>query len=82
MTEWSEDQAGADSEAEQALWCATCEQALEDDELTPEGNCPTCGESMLGRRKVPWTFKLMIVATVVYLGYRVYQGIGWLLHHG
>jgi hypothetical protein len=34
------------------------------------------------RRPVPWTFKLMIVATVVYLGYRAYQGIAWLVHHG
>jgi DNA-directed RNA polymerase subunit RPC12/RpoP len=61
-------------------WCDTCEKAVEDDELTDEGECPECGEQ-LERRKVPWHFKLMIAATAVYLGWRAYQGIGWLVHH-
>jgi hypothetical protein len=39
------------------------------------------GEEPEDRRPVPWTFKLMIVATVVYLGYRAYQGIAWVVHH-
>ena len=30
---------------------------------------------------VPWHFKVLLVATVIYLGYRSYQGIGWLVHH-
>jgi len=61
-------------------WCDTCEKTVEDDELTEEGECPECGEQ-LERRKVPWHFKLMIAATAVYLGWRAYQGIGWLVHH-
>jgi uncharacterized paraquat-inducible protein A len=63
-------------------WCESCERAVPEDELTEEGACPTCGTVLAQeRRPVPWTFKLMIAATVVYLGYRAYQGIAWLVHH-
>lgn len=66
-------------------WCERCEREVPDDELTAEGACPRCGDVLVAaeeqRRPVPWTFKLMIVATVVYLGYRAYQGIAWLAHH-
>jgi len=52
--------------------------------------CPTCGaelESENGQGpkeapvKAPWHFKVLVVGTVGYLGYRLYQGIGWLIHH-
>jgi uncharacterized protein (DUF983 family) len=52
--------------------------------------CPSCGTE-LGQEtgeddevlhpKAPWHFKVLIVGSVVYLGYRLYQGIGWLIHH-
>jgi len=61
-------------------WCDTCDRMVEDDELTDDGECPTCGQE-LTRRKIPWHFKAMIGATAVYLAWRVYQGIGWLVHH-
>jgi hypothetical protein len=31
--------------------------------------------------RAPWHFKVMVVGSVVYLGYRLYQGISWLAHH-
>jgi hypothetical protein len=31
--------------------------------------------------RAPWHFKILLVGTVVYLGWRLYQGIGWLVHH-
>ncbi|HLI44877.1 MAG TPA: hypothetical protein VKU92_10480 [Acidimicrobiales bacterium] len=31
--------------------------------------------------RAPWHFKVMVVGSVVYLGYRLYQGISWLVHH-
>jgi hypothetical protein len=31
--------------------------------------------------KAPWHFKVIAVGSVVYLGWRLYQGIGWLVHH-
>jgi len=61
-------------------WCDTCDQMVEDDSVTEDGECPECGEQ-LERRKVPWHFKFMIAATAVYLAWRAYQGIGWLVHH-
>jgi hypothetical protein len=31
--------------------------------------------------RAPWHFKLLLVAIVLYLGYRLYQGIVWLVQH-
>ena len=30
------------------------------------------------KTKVPWHFWLLIIATVVYLGYRAFQGLEWI----
>jgi uncharacterized paraquat-inducible protein A len=63
-------------------WCEECDQLIEDEDLD-EGACPDCGNVLEDPelRKVPWYFKFMIVATIVYLGYRAYQGIDWVIHH-
>jgi uncharacterized paraquat-inducible protein A len=64
-------------------WCEQCDRIVEDEDLGEEGTCPECGNELVEaeRRRVPWYFKTMILATVVYLGWRCYQGIGWLVHH-
>jgi len=63
-------------------WCEECDRLVEDDELTDDGSCPSCGTLLHeARRPVPWYFKFMGAATVVYLGWRAYQGIEWLFHH-
>jgi hypothetical protein len=31
--------------------------------------------------RAPWHFKVIAVGSVIYLGYRLYQGIAWLAHH-
>jgi uncharacterized paraquat-inducible protein A len=62
-------------------WCETCQHRLTDDEVGEDGACPSCHEPVEHRRPVPWHFKLLLAATVIYLGYRTYQGIGWLVHH-
>jgi hypothetical protein len=51
--------------------------------LNEEGACPSCGTVLTEpvRRHIPWTFKTMLVAFVVYLGWRGYQGITWIIHH-
>lgn len=64
-----------------ASWCETCRRQVAVDEVGDDGTCPDCGEPVADRRRIPWTFKLMIVATVIYLGYRLYQGIVLLIHH-
>jgi hypothetical protein len=40
-------------------------------------------ESEDGERqaRAPWHFKVIVVGSVVYLGWRLYQGISWLAHH-
>lgn len=30
---------------------------------------------------LPWHFKLLVAAITVYLGYRAFQGIEWLVRH-
>jgi len=51
--------------------------------------CPTCG-AVVGEPEIdqeephpraPWHFKVLVVGTVIYLAYRLYQGVGWLIHH-
>ena len=48
--------------------------------MNDDGTCPTCGEQVVeghthgdeaADEKAPWHFKLMIVALVIYLSWRV-----------
>jgi hypothetical protein len=62
--------------------------------MTSEGTCPTCGRSLVKTtapaaerhdadtkpQKVPWHFKLLVVAITLYLTWRVVQLIQWLIH--
>jgi hypothetical protein len=67
-------------------WCDDCERFLNPNSLREDGRCPSCGtvvaepaEPAAGEAggddeyKAPWHFKLMVVALVVYLGWRAYQ---------
>ena len=64
-------------------WCEECDTLVEDEDLTEEGDCPKCGTPLVEeeRRPIPWYFKFMIVASVIYLLWRAYQVISWLAHH-
>lgn len=62
-------------------WCEQCARHLEDGSLGPENRCPGCGQVLVEARRVPWHFKLLLLATVVYLGWRLVQGIVWVVHH-
>ena len=72
-------------------WCEPCAKFYNPNSLADEGECPACGEALevteatkLANEdvKVPWHFWLMLTAIVVYLGWRVIQGVdalfGWL----
>jgi uncharacterized paraquat-inducible protein A len=63
------------------LWCNSCNSVVEDDDVGADGTCPSCQEPLEERRPVPWHFKFLLAATVIYLGYRTVQGIIWLVHH-
>ncbi len=64
-------------------WCEDCEKYWAPSAMTPEGTCPTCGADLEApepapaptatTRRRPWHFKLLVVALVVYLGYRFYE---------
>ena len=48
------------------------------------GECPTCGRVIVevkeqAQPRVPWHFWLLLIALVIYLGFRAYQGVMWLL---
>jgi hypothetical protein len=62
-------------------WCDDCSRFYNPPSLSEKGECPTCGRVIAEPQdlKVPWHFKLLVVATVLYLGFRAYQGIAWLV---
>ena len=62
-------------------WCEACDRHVEDDEVNEDGECTTCGNSVAQHRRIPWQFKIMIYITIIYLGYRAYQGVTWVVHH-
>ncbi len=48
----------------------------------PDGDGETDSEDGEVRQaKAPWHFKVIVVGSVIYLGYRLYQGITWVVHH-
>jgi hypothetical protein len=71
-------------------WCDDCERFSNPNSLDEDGGCPTCGtviaeprrpaaeEGPTGRRSVPWHFWLLLVALVLYLGWRLVEGVAWL----
>ena len=36
-------------------------------------------KELAGEEKMPWHFKLLVVALVLYLGWRAFQGVEWLI---
>jgi hypothetical protein len=67
-------------------WCETCSRFLNPNSLATDGTCPWCGREVddgkwvaTAPEKAPWHFKLLLVAVVVYLVWRVIQMIGWLI---
>jgi hypothetical protein len=62
--------------------CEDCDKFWNPNSLPPDGTCPTCGK-LIGDPpesfKVPWHFWILIAATMIYLGWRLLQGIQWLI---
>lgn len=62
-------------------WCEDCAKFWNPNTIPPDGTCPTCGR-VIGDPPpsgVPWHFWVLILGTVVYLGWRAVQGFGWLV---
>lgn len=72
-------------------WCDGCDRFYNPSSLAPDGTCAQCGRFIAspddepdedeGSGRAPWHFYVLIVALVVYLGWRAVQGISWVVHH-
>ena len=51
-------------------WCEDCGRFWNPNTMQPDGSCPSCGRVIAPPARTPWHFKLLLVALVVYLGYR------------
>jgi hypothetical protein len=73
-------------------WCATCDRFLSPPTVRADGTCPTCGRAVTGghahesaptteerRASLPWHLWLLAAAVAVYLGFRAWQGIEWII---
>jgi hypothetical protein len=69
-------------------WCEGCSRFLNPNTLRADGTCPECDRQVAEPAKViaatvpqkaPWHFKLLVAATVIYLGWRVVQMISWII---
>ena len=60
-------------------WCETCTKFQPPAALTETGACPDCDTVIGEPPKVPWHFKLLVLALVLYLGWRLWQLAVWLL---
>ena len=67
-------------------WCDTCSKYYAPPTLNADGTCPTCGRQVAeppadgaaaaSVESTPWHFKLLVVALVVYLGWRFLELFG------
>ncbi len=59
-----------------ANWCETCDRPVEGDV------CEVCGTEIVEpeHEPIPWRWRFFIVASVIYLVWRIYQIISWIVH--
>lgn len=59
-----------------ARWCEQCDRSVEGE------TCEVCGAAIAEtpREPLPGKWKFFIVASAIYLLYRIYQLITWLTH--
>ena len=63
-------------------WCEECAKYYTPNSVESDGSCPKCGDALqlaegadtaddAAEESTPWHFKLMVVAVVSYLGWRL-----------
>ena len=65
-------------------WCEDCARFYNPNTLDETGDCPeghhvADPEGEPERPKVPWHFWMLLIALVLYLGWRLVQGVVWLV---
>ncbi|MEL7207954.1 MAG: hypothetical protein AAGK32_06920 [Actinomycetota bacterium] len=67
-------------------WCDACERFSNPNSLDEHGGCPTCGDVIAEAaeeerelKPVPWHFWLLVIAVTGYLGWRLIEGVIWLV---
>lgn len=67
-------------------WCDRCDRYLTPNSLATDGSCPTCAGKVdtadlknPAPARVPWHFWVMVAALVGYLGWRLIEGLAWLV---
>ncbi len=84
------------SKTESMPWCPACDRFLSPPTVRADGTCPNCGGPVEAKRDptrahaeapeeeevgpIPFHLKALGAALVVYLGYRFFQGIEWVVH--
>ena len=61
--------------------CPFCKQIVDYKRNLKFEKAKDKGEELDEAIPVPWHLKLLLVAAAIYLGYRAYQGIEWLMVH-
>ncbi len=66
-------------------WCEPCEKYLSPNAVSVVGTCPKCGERVEDKdgqpadsQKIPWHFWVFVGAALIYLFWRLIQGLGFL----
>ncbi len=68
-------------------WCDSCDEYRAPNSLKTNGHCATCDsevdvadlkEANQAPVKAPWHFWLMVIALVLYLGWRLVEGVIWI----
>ncbi|HEX9992253.1 MAG TPA: hypothetical protein VGB14_04930 [Acidimicrobiales bacterium] len=73
-------------------WCDGCDRYYTPPSVRPDGTCPHCGRALARpggggadrppvATRAPWHFWLMVAAVAVYLGWRLVQGLAWMVDH-
>lgn len=67
-------------------WCESCSRFYNPRSVAPDGTCMTCGAFIAEPSdpdaepaKIPWHFWVLVVALVLYLGWRLVEVVIWLV---
>ena len=71
-------------------WCEVCDHFYNPNSMAPDGTCMKCGTFIASpddekdaddeKKGAPWHFWVLLVALVIYLTFRLIQGIVWVAH--